>query len=121
MKVPALLKFDFDPDTATFIDLKDKYTLIIWGCIKSQHVTDQHFNHSVELFVEGIKKYAPPTYAEFRRIITYSRLSKYGVKSEKSPDGPTTFPRTTLDDEFWEGIWEYLSGEKELVVEINKK
>lgn len=107
MKAPTKIVFKFDPDTSDTPALTDRVGRILWACIKYQHIVSQYFNGNVQNVALRIAEKKPKTYEEFKVIILRSGLNIFGTELGFK-----------LDDEFWQGIWEYVVGEKELEMEV---
>lgn len=106
----------FDPDTSNIPALTDKTERIIWACIRYQHIVSQYFNDNVAMVVLRIAEIKPKNYEEFKAIIATSDLRVFGTLLMPSPLGEAVCP--VLDDEFWRGVWEYVTGNKQLEMEV---
>lgn len=116
MKVFQPIEFGFDPEKSDIKCLHHKIAKIIWCCIKVQHIVDQYFNDQVYEFALKIEKKKPDTYKDFIKLIYGTGLSKYGSDcDERWP----YLAIKNIDDEFWQDVFKYISGEKELEI-INK-
>ena len=116
MKVPTKVVFAFDYEKSSIPALADKMGLILWGVIRTNHIVSQYFNDNVMDVVHRIEKEEPKDYAVFKNIITTSGLHIFGTICKKSERGFELRP--VFDDEYWQGMWEYLMGEKS--VDITK-
>lgn len=119
MKVPTKVVFAFDPDKSDIPALADKVGRILWACIRKQHIVSQHFNGNVQDVALRIIEEKPKDYKDFKAIIFSSGLSIFGTYcpiDEFNRQGCAI-----LDDEFWQGVWEYITGKKELEMEISNK
>jgi len=110
MKAPTKVVFAFDLDKANIPALTDRVGRILWACIRVQHLVNQHFNDNVQNVALRIAEQKPKIYEEFKTIILRSGLNIFGTI------GNMNFGN--LDDEFWQGVWEYIIDEKELEIEI---
>ena len=108
MKAPEKLSFAFDPSESDIPALASRVGRILWGCIKQQHITDQYFNDHVLGVVDKIGENNPTTYREFKNIIQHSGLQGYGCCRDDGSLGVPAHQR--LDDDFWDGVWLYVSG-----------
>lgn len=116
MKVPTKVVFTFDPDKKNIPALSDRVGRILWVCIRYQHIVSQYFNGNVQDVALRIAEKKPKSYDEFKRIILYSGLHVFGTRCPVNKMGNPLCP--VLDDEFWQGVWEYVTGEKELEMEV---
>jgi len=119
MKAPTKVVFAFDPDESNIPALADRVGKILWGCIKTQHIVSQHFNGNVQDVALRIAEQKPKVYEEFKNIIVRSGLNIFGTHCLTNPIVIPLPP--TLDDEFWQGVWEYINGEKKLLYHVNKQ
>jgi len=116
MKAPTKVVFAFDPDRADIPALACRVGRILWACIKYQHITSQHFNGNVQDVALRIAETKPKDYEEFKSIISISGLRIFGTYCPKDKYGRECPP--ILDDEFWQGVWEYVTGSRQLEMEI---
>ncbi len=114
MKAPSEVTFAFDPDQCDIPVLADSRGRILWACIRTQHIVSQHFNGNVQDVALRLEEKKPTTYEAFRDIIQHSGLQIFGIILEES--GLSFYRR--LDDEFWGGVWDYISGKRTLVIHI---
>lgn len=121
MKAPTKVIFSFDPDRANIPALSDRLGRILWACIKYQHIVSQHFNGNVQDVALRIAEQKPKNYEEFKTIISSSGLCNFGTIWKNQYLGMPMTGWAVLDDEFWQGVWEYLMGKKELRIEIRIK
>lgn len=112
-KAPEKLVFSFDPRTSAVIGLSDEKFKIIWGCIKTGHIVDQYFNGHVQKLVDCLNDEMPGNYDQFKMMVGSSGLSTYGNKYEGGEYG-----YRTMDDEFWKCVFDYITGVKNLEIEI---
>ena len=117
MKAPEKVVFAFDPDESDIPALSDRVGKILWACIRKQHIVSQHFNGNVQDVSLRIAEQKPKSYEEFKTIIRCSGLNIFGTHCLLSSMGTPLCP--TLDDEFWQGVWEYITGEKELIYNVH--
>ena len=117
MHLPAIFKLSFDPDKSDLPVLKNQTGRILWMCIKSGHITSQHFNDHVLSVANRIEKEAPQDYYAFEKIIKSSSLSVFGrVTVEET----SLFHHDKMDHEFWGEVWRTLKGRRRLDIEIKE-
>ena len=107
MKCPSSVTFKFDPKTAKNDLFRDPISLIIWGCIASNHLRNQYFNDEIKQFVETIKHSKPETYQEFKICICTSSLKQYG-RDCIDEGNFIRRPSYEISDEFWMQVWRYV-------------
>jgi hypothetical protein len=115
MKAPTKVIFVFDPEQSNIPVLSDFKGRILWACIRYQHIVSQHFNGNVQDVVLQIAEKKPTKYEDFKAIIQASGLRIFGT-IWKTKSG-----YAVLDDEFWQGVWEYLTGKKTLIIEQSQE
>jgi len=93
---PECICFGFDPFESNDSRFKDMIYLTVWGCISYRHLRDQFFNDLVDEFVKEIKEKRPTVYQDFKQIVYYMGMSKYGQEYG------------VLLDDFWEQLWIYV-------------
>jgi hypothetical protein len=117
MKAPTKVTFRFDPDKADIPALTDFCGRILWACIRTQHIVNQFFNGEVQSVALRIAEVKPKNYEDFKTIIASSGLRVFGTFCPKSERlGIELYPE--LDDEFWQGVWEYITGKKKLEIVV---
>ena len=119
MKAPEKVVFAFDPDESAIPALSDRVGKILWACIRKQHIVSQHFNGNVQDVALRINEEKPKDYKDFKTIISNSGLSIFGTYCPIDKYNRKGCP--TLDDEFWQGIWEYITEEKKLIYNVNEQ
>lgn len=107
MKVPTTVVFAFNPDESGIKALATFEGRVLWACIKTQHITSQHFNDNVEAVSQWLRSdRKPKTYRQFIAGIRGSGLDIFGTRMLKNDLGWEVY--RTLDDEYWRGVWRYL-------------
>jgi len=96
---PESVCFRFDPFESKDLRFKNRIYLTVWACISYRHLRDQNFNDEIEDFVKEIEEEQPTTYQEFKEIVSYSSVSRYGNY------GNLGFG---LRDDFWKQLWIYV-------------
>lgn len=119
MKAPKEVNFSFNPDISLIPALHNRIGKILWSCIKATHIVDQNFNDDVIYVVEKISIRQPKQYRSFLKIIRYSKLNVFGTKWIDNVGLPMS-GRLILDDEFWQDVWKYIKGKKELIYLISQ-
>ena len=110
MKAPTKVVFAFDPDKSDIPVLTDRVGKILWACIRKQHIVSQYFDGNVQDVTLSIAEQKPENYEDFKKIILCSGLNIFGTIGNMN--------YYNLDDEFWQGVWEYVQGKKELEMEV---
>ena len=118
MKVAKKVVFKFNPDNAGIPALTDFYGRILWACIKTGHITNQYFNGEVQAVALQLNKKFPESFEKFKGLIRMSGLTCFGVKTDEFMCGLKT-AIGDLDDEFWQGIYDYLTKKKTLKIVID--
>ncbi len=116
MKAPETITIAFDPFEAGIVSFTSKTAKIIWCCIRKQHIVDQHFDAQVFGFAEYLDENMPIDYKQFKEMIYRTELCKFGINHVGTDFQIRMCTNRQLDDEFWQGVWEYISGEKELEI-----
>jgi len=117
MKCPEKVIFAFDIRMISL--LQNKTALILWACIKTGHITNQYFNDNVEAVAEAVDKMPERTYENFKGIIQRSALHVFGLREREQVMFLTPI-MADISDDFWQGIWDYIEGKKELEIEIKQ-
>ena len=114
MKAPTEIEIAFDVEEAGVASFTSETAKIIYCCIRKQHIVDQHFDSQVFGFAEYLDENLPLDYEGFKNMIESTELSKFGILEggRRTCCGP-------LDDEFWQGVWQYIIGEKKLEIKMN--
>lgn len=121
MKVPTKVTLAFDPEESGLVSFDSKVGRILWCCIKYQHLADQYFDLHISQVAEYINVNKIDTYEAFKSRIGISKLNMFGTVYTGTPMEITACCHRELDDEFWQGIWAYITGEKELEIVIELK
>lgn len=111
MKIRNPMPCAFDPATSTVCP-KDPVERALWAGIKYQHLTSQYFNENVRATAERIKLVGPQDYDSFKLIIQNSPLEVFGTK--ELPATANSRRYQILDDEFWQQMWRFVSGQETL-------
>ena len=114
MKAPEEVVLAFDPEEAGVASFTSETAKIIWCCIRKQHIVDQHFDSQVFGFAEYLDEVQPRSYSEFKELVYRSELAKFGTIM-----GQNRRICRLLDDEFWTGVWNYISGHSKLKIKIS--
>jgi hypothetical protein len=118
MKAPEKVKLAFDPTEAGIVSFTSRTAKILWCCIRKQHIVDQHFDSQVFGFAEWLDEEWPDNYEHFKDKVFRTELRKFGTNWINTHPGFSSSGSPVLDDEFWQGVWSYLQGEKELEIEV---
>lgn len=118
MKAPTKVTLAFDPDEAGLASFTSDTAKIIWCCIRKQHIVHQHFDSQVFGFAEYLDENMPDDYGSFKSMVACTDLRVFGICYTGTPMEQRCCSHRELDDEFWQGVWEYIKGRKKLEVEI---
>ncbi len=119
MKAPEKVILAFDPIEAGVVSFTSRTAKILWCCIRKQHIVDKNFDSQVFGFAEWLDEEWPETYEHFKDKVSCTELRKFGTNWVNLHPGFPSSGSQVLDDEFWQGVWEYLQGEKDLIIEEN--
>ncbi len=118
MKAPTEVVLAFNPEESGVVSFTSKTAKIIWCCIRKQHIVDQHFDSKVFSFAEYLDENMPSCYEAFKNIVNCTDLRVFGIIYTGTPMEQSACCNRELDDEFWSGVWEYITGEKMLEIKI---
>lgn len=118
MKVPTRVTLAFDPEKSGLVSFSSEVGKILWCCVKYQHLADQYFDLHISQVAEYINVNKIDTYEAFKNHISVSKLNMFGIVYKGTRMEIIACCHRELDDEFWQGVWEYITGEKELEIEV---
>ncbi len=115
-KIPSKVVFGFDPDKSDIPALGSFVGRLLWACIRTNHIVSQYFDGNVQKVAVLLDKDKPANYAAFKRIISSSGLNVFGTHWVGG--GNSFGGHTELDDEYWKGMWDYVTRKKVFEMEI---
>lgn len=118
MKITNPLKWAFDPRTKDLHPIfKSEKGRIIFGSIKSQHITDQYFHDNCYSFLKIINKKFPKNPKKLVSLANYCGLGCYGRMNSNTKNYEGNFILTKPDMEFWGELFDALNGKLKIIME----